>query len=366
MTDRLKGLAEAGVSIWLDDLSRDLLKSGELKNLVDQSRVTGVTTNPTIFAGAIVGSSAYVPQLARLEAASAGDALTELTTTDVRDACDVLAPTFERTGGVDGRVSIEVEPDLARRTDRTVSRAVELHRKVNRENVLIKIPATLEGLPAIAATIGKGVSVNVTLIFSLERYQAVMDAYLDGLERAKSSGLDLGRIHSVASLFVSRVDTQVDAELDRIGTSEALALKGRAAIANAQLVWAAYESTFSTERFAALERLGAHRQRPLWASTGVKDPAMPDTRYVTELVAPGTVNTLPRATLDAFADHGQVVGDVLTGKLGAAKTTMAALRQAGVDLDAVTERLELDGLNKFESSWDGLVAAIEDAMEGRV
>ncbi len=319
MTDALKRLSDEGVAIWLDDLSRKRITSGNLAELIDQQHVVGVTTNPSIFQKAISQGDGYDGQLTDLAARrlTVDEALRMITTADVRDAADILRPVYDATDHQDGRVSIEVDPRLAHDTTATVAEAKQLAWLVDRPNTLIKIPATKAGLPAITEVIGRGISVNVTLIFSLERYREVMDAYLSGLEKAKAAGLDLSEIHSVASFFVSRVDTEIDKRLEKIGTDEAKALKGKAAVANARLAYQAYEEVFGTERWAALEKAGANKQRPLWASTGVKDPAYPDTLYVTELVAPNTVNTMPEATLDATADHGQVTGDTIRGTLRA-------------------------------------------------
>ncbi|MFT4189222.1 MAG: transaldolase [Aeromicrobium sp.] len=359
MNPRLTALSDAGVSIWLDDLSRERLSSGNLAALVGQSGVVGVTTNPTIFAGALADGASYADQVAALKTsgASVDEAIVELTCTDVQQACDVLRPVHEATGGVDGRVSIEVEPGLARDTEATVAMAEKLWRRVDRPNAMIKIPATAEGLPAIAATIARGISVNVTLIFALERYRGVMDAYLYGLEQAAAEGRDLSQIHSVASFFISRVDTEVDGRL-----GEGHPARGTAALANARLAYAAYAEVFGGERFAALRAQGAHPQRPLWASTGVKDPALPDTLYVSELVVPGTVNTLPEKTLQAFADHGEVHGDAVTGTAEQAQAVWDALAEAGVDYDDVVAVLEDEGLRKFDDSWAELVQTVGDAL----
>ena len=360
----LAQLSEAGVSIWLDDLSRGRLTSGGLAKLIAESHVTGVTTNPSIFQAAITAGTDYDDQLADLRAAgrSADEGVFALTTRDVRDACDLFADVAAATDGVDGRVSIEVDPRLARDTAATIAQARALHAAVGRDNVLIKIPATVEGLPAISAVLAEGVSVNVTLIFALDRYRAVMHAFLEGLERAREAGYDLATIHSVASFFISRVDTEVDAQLTTIGTPEALVLKGKAGLANARLAYQAYEETFSTPRWQSLADDGARPQRPLWASTGVKDPAYPDTLYVTELVAPGCVNTMPEKTLQAVADHGQVTGDTITGTYAASDQVLDALDAVGVSYPEVVEKLEDEGLAKFEHAWGSLLADIETAL----
>lgn len=363
MTDRLKALADAGVSIWLDDLSRERIETGNLAELVRDRSVVGVTTNPTIFAGAIANGERYDAQVRQLVEGGMGvdEVIFALTTDDVRNACDVLAP-VAAAHPADGRVSIEVEPTLANDTDATIASAQALWTAVDRPNALIKIPATVEGLPAITATIAAGISVNVTLIFSVERYRAVMDAYLAGLEQAQAAGIDLGTIQSVASFFVSRVDTEIDARLEKIGTDEALGLRGQAAVANARLAYAAFEEVIASERWQALAAAGAHPQRPLWASTGVKNPAYPDTLYVTDLVVADTVNTMPQKTLQAFADHGEVTGDQVTGKGEEAQAVFDTLAAAGVDLDDVFRVLETEGVDKFKVSWTELVATVEAQM----
>lgn len=366
--ENLAALSAAGVSVWLDDLSRERIQSGNLADLVATRSVVGVTTNPTIFQGALSKGDAYADQVKALAAqgADADAAIRTITTDDVRAACDVLAPVFEASGGVDGRVSIEVDPRLAFDADGTLAQAVELWKIVDRPNLFIKIPATEAGLPAITAVIGEGISVNVTLIFSVRRYRAVMGAYLDGLRNAKIGGHDLARIHSVASFFVSRVDTEIDARLDAIGTPEALALRGKAAVANAQLAYAEYQDVFDggahTSTYNHLASAGANRQRPLWASTGVKNPDYSDTLYITELVAPNTVNTLPEKTLQAFADHGELRGDTAVGQSVAAAQVFADLAAVGIDLDDVFDKLEREGVDKFEVSWGELIEATTAAL----
>lgn len=357
-------LRDAGVAIWLDDLSRELLTTGELDRLVTERGVVGVTTNPTIFAGALSRGTAYDAQLADLagEGVPVAEAVFRITTDDVRDACDALADVHARTGGLDGRVSIEVDPGLARDTDGTVALARRLWSTVDRPNLYIKIPATLEGLPAITAVIAEGISVNVTLIFSLDRYRAVLDAYQAGLEAAAAAGHDLSSIASVASFFVSRVDAAVDARLDELGTPQASALRGEIAIANARLAYQVYEASVATDRWQRLAASGARPQRPLWASTGVKDPAYPDTRYVDELVAPGVVNTMPGKTLEAVADHGDVRGDTVTGRYVRAAEQLAGLAALGIDLDEVTSALESEGVDKFVASWRELLATVSDGL----
>ena len=364
MTDRLQALSDAGVSIWLDDLSRERIETGNLADLVKHKHVVGVTTNPTIFASAIADGERYDDQVRKLVAddADVTKVIFELTTEDVRNGCDILAPVAESTAA-DGRVSIEVEPDLANDTEATIDSAQKLWQAVDRPNVLIKIPATEEGLAAITAAIAEGISVNVTLIFSLERYRAVMDAYLTGLEQARDAGLDLSRIQSVASFFVSRVDTEIDKRLEDIGTDEALALRGKAAVANARLAYAAYVEVGESDRWKQLAEAGANPQRPLWASTGVKNPDYPDTLYVTELVVADTVNTMPEKTLEAFADHGEVEGDKVTGERDGAQAVFDQLSAAGVDLDDVFKVLEEEGVDKFKKSWTELVETVEKQME---
>ncbi len=365
MSERLKALADAGVSIWLDDLSRERIETGNLADLVKNSSVVGVTTNPTIFATALGDGERYDDQVAQLarDGASVDDAVFELTTYDVRAACDVLADTWHATDGVDGRVSIEVSPDIAHDTDATTEMAKKLWHAVDRPNLFIKIPATTEGAPAITSTLAEGISVNVTLTFGLERYQSVMDAYLSGLEQAKANGRDLSQIHSVASFFVSRVDSEVDKRLDAIDGPRAAELKGKAAIANARLAYRDYEDVFSDGRFLALRSDGAREQRPLWASTGVKNPEYPDTMYVTELVVPNTVNTMPEKTMEAFADHGEVRGDQVTGRYDDAQQVMDALAEVGIDYDDVIAVLEKEGVEKFAKSWDELVETVKSSLE---
>jgi transaldolase len=355
--DNLQALSDAGVSIWLDDLSRDRLDSGNLAELVKVRNVVGVTTNPTIFQMALSQGTAYDDQLEKLAAAgkNVDDTVFALTTDDVRNACDVMASVYQSTNGVDGRVSIEVDPRLAHDTEKTIEQAKQLSAAVDRDNVLIKIPATLEGLPAITAVLAEGISVNVTLIFSLERYRAVMNAFLAGLEQAKDNGKDLSKLQSVASFFVSRVDTEIDKRLDAIGTDEAKALKGQAGVANARLAYQAYEEVFSTPRWKSLEAEGARPQRPLWASTGVKNPEYKDTMYVVDLVAPGIVNTMPEKTLDAVADHGEVVGDTITPNYADAQKVLDDLEALGVSYNDVVQVLEVEGVDKFEKSWAELL-----------
>ena len=356
MSERLKALADAGVSIWLDDLSRDRIQSGNLASLVTDSSVVGVTTNPTIFASALAKGDRYDAQLSDLagQGASTEAAVFTVTTDDVRAACDVLSPVYRQTAGKDGRVSIEVDPRLARDAAATADMARALRSAVDRDNMFVKIPATPEGLTAITQVTSEGISVNVTLIFALARYRAVMDAYLSGLEQAAAAGRDLAAIRSVASFFISRVDSEVDTRLDQIATSRATQLKGKAAIANARLAYQAHEEVIASQRWQQLAGLGAQPQRPLWASTGIKNHAYPDTMYVTELIAAGTVNTMPGTTLAAFADHGEVTGDTITGRYDDARNVLDQLAAAGVDFDDVTGQLEREGLAKFENSWNEL------------
>ena len=358
-------LSRAGVSIWLDDLSRVLISSKGLQKLIEEKNVAGVTTNPTIFATALSKGEAYDEQVRELKAkgADVAQAIFEITTKDVSDAADVFNDVFVASNGYDGRVSIEVSPELAHDTEATTSEAKRLWSTIEKPNVMIKIPATVEGLPAITAAIGAGISVNVTLIFSLERYRAVIDAYLEGLERAADAGIDLSTIHSVASFFVSRVDTEIDKRLDEVGSDDATALKGKSAVANARLAYELFVGAFASERAIALQEKGANRQRPLWASTGVKDPSLPDTFYVTDLVTHGVVNTMPEKTLDAVADHGEIKGDTIVGKYDEAREDMDRLKAAGVDIDEITALLEREGVDKFIVSWHELSDTVSTALE---
>jgi transaldolase len=363
----LDKLADAGVSIWLDDLSRVRLAGGGLADLMRDRHVTGVTTNPTIFAKAIAGSDAYAAQIQQLtlRQVDVDTALRELTAVDVRWAADVLRPAFDATGGLDGRVSIEVDARLAHDTDRTIAEARALWWLVDRPNMFVKIPATEKGLPAISACLAEGISINVTLIFSLARYADVVEAFLDGLERARAQGLDLSTIASVASLFVSRVDTEIDRRLDEIGSSDSAALRGEAGIANARLAYRHHMESRATDRWRALEQAGARPQRPLWASTGVKEPAYSDTRYVVELVAPGVVNTMPEATLEAVADHAVVPGDSITGTFEDAERVLARLAAAGIDYEDVMRVLEAQGVAKFDASWEEVSRELRGSLATR-
>ena len=358
--ENLRRLSEAGVAIWLDDLSRTRLRTGGLAGLVRDQYVVGVTTNPTIFQKAVADSELYDAQVRDLavRGVSVDEAVRAITTMDVREACDVLRPAYDASAGVDGRVSIEVDPRLAHGTEATVAEARALWWAVDRPNLFIKIPATPEGLPAIAQCLAEGISVNVTLIFSLERYRAVLAAFVDGLERAHRAGVPLAGIGSVASFFVSRVDTEIDPRLDKIGTDEAKALRGKAAVANARLAFQAYEEVIGGPRWKALAAGGARPQRPLWASTGVKDPAYPDTMYVDELVTGGVVNTMPEPTLHAVADHGALAGDTIRGRYAEAMETLDALAAVGVDYDDVVAKLEREGVKKFIDSWNDLLGSV--------
>jgi transaldolase len=365
MTDRLAELSAAGVAIWIDDLSRVRLTTGGLDRLRREQHVVGVTTNPTIFAKALADADAYDEQIKDLatRGVTVEEAVRMLTTYDVRWACDVTRPAYDASQGVDGRVSIEVDPRLAHETDKTDAEAKALWWLVDRENLLIKIPATLAGLPAITATLAAGISVNVTLIFSLERYHAVMDAFLAGMEQARANGHDLSKMASVASFFVSRVDSEVDKRLEKIGTEEAKALRGKAAIANAKLAYEAYTKVFSTDRWQALADAGAHPQRPLWASTSTKNPDYRDVMYVEDLIAPGTVNTMPEPVIHAFADHGEVRGnDVITGTYDEARKVISDLAAVGVDFDDVVRVLEEEGVDKFEQSWLELLDGVQKSL----
>ena len=363
MSESTQKLSDAGVSIWLDDLSRERLTSGNLAELIKTHNVVGVTTNPTIFAGALSKGAAYAEQMRELAAAGASveEAVFAATCDDVRAACDVFAPVYKASNGFDGRVSIEVDPRLARDAEGTAKMARELYEHVDRENVMIKIPATQEGLRPIAETLAAGISVNVTLIFSLTRYREVINAYMLGLEQALENGKDLSTIHSVASFFVSRVDTEIDARLEAAG-GDAVQLKGKAGLANARLAYEVFEEMFSSQRWARLEAHGANVQRPLWASTGVKDPALPDTLYVTGLVAPNTVNTMPEATLNAVADHGEITGNTIVPNYSEANKVLDAI-SVHVSYPEVVEKLEVEGLSKFDVSWEELLQTVREALE---
>jgi transaldolase len=364
MSDVLGELTRAGVSVWLDDISRERLRTGNLEDLVRNRHVRGVTSNPTIFASALSKGDAYDDQIEDLKVRgiSVEESARMITTYDIRWACDVLRPIYDESEGVDGRVSLEVDPRLAKDTKKTLAEARQLWWLVDRQNLYIKIPATPEGLPAITAALAQGISVNVTLIFSLQRYGAVIDAYFAGLEQAAENGYDLTKIASVASFFVSRVDSEVDKRLDKIGTDEARALRGKAAIANARLAYELYEQKLATPRWEALKAKGARVQRPLWASTSTKDPEYPDTMYVTELVAPDTVNTMPEATLEATADHGVIKGDTVHGTYDEARKVFDDLAKLGIGYDDVVQVLEDEGVAKFAASWKELLDTIRTEL----
>jgi transaldolase len=360
MTDILRRLSDEGVAIWLDDLSRERLVNGGLEQLVREKHVVGVTSNPTIFQKAVAGSDLYDAQVHDLaiRGVAVDGAARYITTYDIRWACDVLRPVYDATDGVDGRVSIEVDPRLAHETEKTIAEARALWWMVDRPNLFIKIPATRAGLPAISQCLAEGISINVTLIFSLQRYREVMDAFLEGLERARAAGHDLSRIGSVASFFVSRVDTEIDKRLEKLGSPDANSLRGKAAVANAALAFEAYEEVCGGDRWAALSAAGAHPQRPLWASTSVKDPSYDDTMYVDQLVTRGVVNTMPEQTIDAVADHGKITGDTVRGHYAEARELLDALAGVGIDYDDVVQVLEDEGVEKFATSWNELLDAV--------
>jgi transaldolase len=364
-TDPLGQLSAAGVAVWLDDLSRERLRTGNLGDLIRDRHVVGITTNPTIFQKAISGADAYQPQLQdlALRGVDVGEALRLITTFDVRWGCDVLRPTYDASNTVDGRVSIEVDPRISGDAAKTTAEARSLWWMVDRPNLFIKIPATVESLPAISQALAEGISINVTLIFSLDRYAKVIDAFFDGLERARAAGLELASIGSVASFFVSRVDTEIDKRLDKIGTPEATALKGKAAVANARLAYKLYEERFATQRWASLAASGAKVQRPLWASTGVKDPAYEDTMYVDDLIADHTVNTMPEPTLQAVHDHGVIESDSIRGHYADAQSVLDKLAAVGIDYDDVVATLESEGIEKFEVSWTELISAVQKKLD---
>jgi transaldolase len=367
MSDPLAQLSAAGVSIWLDDISRDRLRTGNLADLIRDRHVVGVTSNPSIFQKAISDSDSYDPQIADLaiRGVDVGEALRALTAFDIRWACEVLRPAYDASDGVDGRVSIEVDPRIAHDTDKTVAEARALWWLVDRPNLYVKIPATTAGIPAISQCLAEGISINVTLIFALARYGEVIDAFFEGVERAQAAGHDISRLGSVASFFVSRVDTEVDKRLDKLGTDEAKALRGKAAVANARLAYELYEQKFSIDRWAALHKAGAKPQRPLWASTSTKDPAYEDTMYVTELVAPGTVNTMSESTIHATYDHGVIPNDSVRGHYAEARQVLDRLEKVGIAYDDVVRVLEDEGVEKFEASWTELVDAIEKQLKDK-
>ena len=361
--DNLAQLEAQGVAVWLDDISRERLRTGNLQQLIDDDHVLGVTSNPTIFAGALAKGDAYDQQAHELgiRGVSIDEAVRDITAYDIRWAADVLAPVYDESDHLDGRVSLEVDPRLARETEKTIAEARQLWWLVDRPNLFIKIPATVEGLPAITACLAEGISVNVTLIFSLERYSEVIDAFMAGLEEASDS--DVAGLGSVASFFVSRVDTEVDKRLDAIGTPEADALRGKAAVANARLAYEVFEQRVATPRWQALAARGARVQRPLWASTSTKNPAYKDTLYVDDLVAPDTVNTMPEPTLHAVADHGTVVPNAIAGTYDESRATFADLERLGVSYDDVVRVLEEEGVSKFADSWNELLATIKAQLE---
>lgn len=358
-------ISHAGTSIWLDDLSRSKITGEDAHSLpyrIAHNNVVGVTTNPSIFNSAISHGAEYASSIEGLKGRNVEEVVQILTTDDVRSACDLFAPVFHSSLGVDGRVSIEVDPRLAHNSEESIKQGRELWKIVDRPNVMIKIPATLEGLDAITALLADGINVNVTLIFSVERYVKVFDAFMKGLELRLAAGRSIDQVTSVASLFVSRVDTAVDALLKAQNSPEATALLGEAALANAVLTYEAFEMQAATPRWKSLESHGARIQRPLWASTGVKDPSYTDTRYVLELVAPNTVNTMPQATLDAVIDHGVIQEVTLDSRYAKSHAILAALEEVGVSMDDVTDDLEKDGVKKFADAWNELLANVEKAL----
>ena len=355
-------VSASGTSIWLDDLSRAKLSGTDAHSLparIASSGVVGVTTNPSIFSAAISGAAEYGADIAALQSSTVDEVVKKLTTDDVRQACDLFTEIYASTKGVDGRVSIEVDPRLAHDTEGTIAAGKELWKMINRPNVMIKVPSTIEGLPAITELIAAGISVNVTLIFSVKRYGQVIDAYMQGIERCENPAT----VHSVASFFISRIDSSVDALLKSNGSAEATSLLGKAAIANAHLAYQLFEEKFSSSKWQALAAKGANKQRPLWASTGVKDPAYPDTQYVVELIAPETVNTMPQSTLDALIDHGVVRGNTINGKYADAVEVLKGLSSLGISLDQVTTDLEIDGVKKFAQAWNELLENVKAAQQ---
>jgi transaldolase len=358
----VQDIAHAGTSIWLDDLSRAKITSADVQALparIKNDGVVGVTTNPSIFSAAISGAAEYAADIAGMKASTVDEVVKKLTTDDVRQACDLFTSIYNSSHGVDGRVSIEVDPRLAHDTEGTIAAGKELWAIIDRPNLMIKVPATLEGLPAITALIAAGISVNVTLIFSVKRYGQVIEAYMKGVEQCE----DPSKVHSVASFFISRIDSSIDALLKKNGSADATALLGKAAIANAHLAYQLFEEKFASDRWSTLAAKGANKQRPLWASTGVKDPAYPDTRYVIELIAPDTVNTMPQSTLDAVIDHGVVRGNTISGNYAAAVEVLKALSAIGISLDEVTTELEIDGVKKFAQAWEELLANVKVAQQ---
>jgi len=355
-------ISKAGTSIWLDDLSRAKLSGNDpmsLPSRIKNSGVVGVTTNPSIFNSAITGSSDYAADIASMKNSSPESIVQKLTTDDVRRACDLFVNVYRDSSGVDGRVSIEVDPRLAHESEKTVEEGKNLWKLVDRPNLMIKVPATLAGLPAITELIASGISVNVTLIFSTQRYEQVIEAFMEGIEQAAHRGHDLSKIHSVASFFISRIDTAVDLELKRINNQASLDLLGKAAIANAVLAYELFLLKSSSARWTKLQSSGAHMQRPLWASTGVKDPAYDDTRYVMDLIAPHTVNTMPQSTLDAVLDHGKFHGNTITPAIEKSHIILANLVKVGISLDLITETLEKDGVSAFAKAWQSLLDDVD-------
>ncbi len=364
MVSPLEQVAIAGQSVWSDQISRAMLESDELRRRIDEDAVTGVTSNPSIFAKAIVGASDYDGQLEEMKGrgTSAEEVIAALMTSDIQRACDVLAEVHRSTDGRDGYVSVEVTPTLAHDTEATVAEAREWVKRIDRPNLLVKVPATEAGLPAIRQLIGEGISINVTLIFSLERYRDVMESYLDGVERYIAIGGDPAKVASVASFFVSRMDVEVDRRLDEIGTGEAAGLAGKTAVANAQLAYEAFLETFGGERWQRLVAAGARIQRPLWASTSTKNPDYPDTLYVHELIAPHTVNTMPLETIDAYQDHGPRPRTFGPEEIATAHSVIRSMGDVGVDYDDVMDVLETEGVDKFIASWNDLVADVESQL----
>lgn len=361
MTSHLHRLRLAGVSPWSDTISRRMLDSGELQRRITEDAITGVTSNPSIFAKAIVGTDDYdadVTDMVR-RGAETTEIIATLMGNDIQRACDALRGVFESTSGRDGFVSVEVTPTLAHDTDATVAEAREWVKRIDRPNLFVKVPATEAGLPAIRSLIGEGISINITLIFSLDRYHKVMEAYLDGIEHYIGQGGDPSRVASVASFFVSRMDTEVDDRLDQIGTDAALALKGRTAVANAQLAYRAFLDTFTGDRWQRLVAAGARIQKPLWASTSTKNPDYRDTLYVEELVAPHTVNTMPLETIDAYQDHGPEPIAFGPEEMAAARQVLDDMADVGVDYDDVMEVLEREGVDKFIDSWNEVVDSVD-------
>ncbi|MDK1347716.1 transaldolase [Streptomyces sp. 378] len=367
MSENLDRLATEGVAVWLDDLSRERLAGGGLADLVRDQQVVGITSNPTIFAKAIRSGARYDEQVVDLtrRGVRVEEAVRLLTAFDVRWACDVLRPVYEASDGVNGRVSIEVDPRVAHDTQATIAEARALWWLVDRPNLFVKIPATQNGLEAISTALAEGISINVTLIFSLDRYDQVLGAFLDGMAQAHAAERDLASIASVASFFVSRVDTEIDSRLDKIGTPEALALRGRAAIANARLAYQHFEQASASTQWQTLAAAGMRPQRPLWASTGVKDPSYDDTRYVDELVAPGVVNTMPEQTLRAVADHGRIQGDTIHGTYEASQRVLDDLQAVGLSYDDVVRVLEDDGIAKFTASGNELFEQLDAELRAK-